>query len=205
MHEEVKHLRGESERAYVLQCPVCKQYGYVDKSGQKKKRTKLHPPADSLIELESAPDENQAPSQKIFADQTTLQEHSPTSHSELMRAVAALESQLATANNQALKLQTELAVQVVRLSKARAALAIFQPELETAKKTIKAQSKKMYSEICDGDCSAVIARVHVIPARMRAMNGRSPPRVCGHNNGAATGNPRKDTGNLCDGAAHVIT
>ncbi|KAL3198226.1 hypothetical protein MRX96_044484 [Rhipicephalus microplus] len=81
------------------------------------------------MESASASDENEAPQQEIVADQNMLQEHAPTSHSELMRAVAALESQLATANNQALKQLTELAERAVQLSKARAALSICQPEL----------------------------------------------------------------------------
>nr|XP_037282840.1 uncharacterized protein LOC119175908 [Rhipicephalus microplus] len=108
-----------------------------------KKFTKIHPPAETPMELASASDENEAPLQEIVADQNMLQEHAPTSHSELMRAFAALESQLATANNQALKQQTELAEQAVQLSKARAALAICQPELETSKNKIEAQSKEL--------------------------------------------------------------
>ncbi|KAL1436272.1 hypothetical protein MTO96_049787 [Rhipicephalus appendiculatus] len=109
----------------------------------KKKCTVLHPPADILMDFASAPDENEAPLQEITTDQNVLQEHASTSHSELTKAIAALEAQIATARDQASKQQAELAEQAVQLSKARAELASCRPELETAKNKLKAQSKEL--------------------------------------------------------------
>ncbi|KAH7969497.1 hypothetical protein HPB52_018994 [Rhipicephalus sanguineus] len=79
----------------------------------KKKCTELHPPADSPMDLASAPDENEAPQQEIVADQNVLQEPAPTIHSELTKAIAVLEAQLATAKDQASKQQAELAEQAL--------------------------------------------------------------------------------------------
>ncbi|KAL1473465.1 hypothetical protein MTO96_022068 [Rhipicephalus appendiculatus] len=109
----------------------------------KKKCTVLHPPADIPMELASASDENEAPLQEIVTDKNVLEEHASTSHSELMKATAAQEAQLATARDQASKQQTELADQAVQLSKARAELASSRPELETAKNKLKAHSKEL--------------------------------------------------------------
>lgn len=95
------------------------------------------------MDLASAPDENEAPQQEIVADQNVLQEPAPTIHSELTKAIAVLEAQLATAKDQASKQQAELAEQAVQLSKARAELASCRPELETAKNKLKAQNKEL--------------------------------------------------------------